>query len=75
MLDFYYDSNQGYCLCKQPAPLCAKEQLCYYKPAAENKSTAIGWGDAGWTERLRIQSITRAMGITEMPAVYLSATM
>lgn len=47
MLDCFYDSNQGYCLCKQPAPLCAKEQLRYYTLAAENECTAIDWRDAG----------------------------
>lgn len=47
MPDSFYDSNQGYCLCKQLAPLCAAEQLRHYTPAAENESTAIGWGGAG----------------------------
>lgn len=50
MLACFYDSNQGYCLWKRPAPLCATEQPRYYTAAAENESAAIGWGAAGWIE-------------------------
>ncbi len=57
MPDSLYDSNQGYCLCKRPAPLCAAEQPRHYTPAAENESTAIGWG--GWESRTATQHMGR----------------
>lgn len=55
MPDSFYDSNQGYCLCKRPAPLCAAEQPRHYTPAAENESTATGCGGAGWESRTATQ--------------------
>lgn len=58
MPDSFYDSNQGYCLCKRPAPLCAAEQPRHYTPAAENESTATGSGGAGQDSR----SATQCMG-------------
>lgn len=59
MPDSFYDSNQGYCLCKRPAPLCAAEQPRHYTPAAENESIAMGWGGAGWDSRAEMQSMGR----------------
>lgn len=60
MPDSFYDSNQGYCLCKRAAPLCAAEQPRHYTPpAAENESTAIGWGGAGWDGRTAAQCMGR----------------
>ena len=37
MPDSFYDSNQGHCLCKRPAPLCAAEQPRHYTPAGCRK--------------------------------------
>lgn len=63
MPDSFYDSNQGYCLCKRPTPHCAAEQPRHYTQAAENESTAIGCGGAGW------KSITQYIGYGENGAV------
>lgn len=61
MPDSFYDSNQGYCLCRRLA-LPAAEQPRYYRPAAQNEPAAIGcdsWdgssehGPWGWQECLR----------------------
>lgn len=54
MPDSFYDSNQGFCLCKRPAPLCAAEQPRHY---TENESTAIGWGGAVWESRTAVHGL------------------
>lgn len=68
MPDSFYDSNQGYCLCKQLARLCTAEQLRRCRRAEK-----VGPLPQAEQEIAGLELGTRAVGITGMPA--LSAVM
>lgn len=52
MLDSFYDSNQGYCLCKRLAPHCEAEQARHYSlENAEIESISISRGGTSCESR------------------------
>lgn len=68
MPDSFYYSNQGYCLCKRPAPLCAAEQPRHYYTGCRK------WVQHHRLRRCRLKEqgcnadCAWATGITGMPA-------